>query len=179
MVTSVSKMTRNIPENDVNHPRWLLDIKDWCIYPYAEVRSQVESTGYGIVSYTWGMWADFDEPAEHVPGNLLWNIPTVEGLPLAHCREVLDNTMDIRFMWWDWMCVPQGKRGKRVTLDDELEQVKGQEIAKQMYVIPIHQLNESIKLLTGCIGQYTRAPKRAWFGYIARSGMRIQAYRST
>ena len=63
------------------------------------------------------MWAEFDELAEHTPGNLLWNIPTVEGLHLAHCREVLDITMDIRFVRWDWMCVPQVKRGKIVLSD--------------------------------------------------------------
>ena len=79
-------------------------------------------------------WADFDNPAEGLPENILWNIPTVEGISLDHARKVLDNAMNIRFVWWDWMCVPQGKRNKKVTLDDDLEKVKGEEIAKQMYV---------------------------------------------
>lgn len=79
-------------------------------------------------------WADFDKPAEGLPENILWNIPTVEGISLDHARKVLDNAMNIRFVWWDWMCVPQGKRNKKVTLDDDLEKVKGEEIAKQMYV---------------------------------------------
>ena len=79
-------------------------------------------------------WADFDNPAEGLPENILWNIPTVEGISLDHARKVLDNAMNIRFVWWDWMCVPPGKRNKKVTLDDDLEKVKGEEIAKQMYV---------------------------------------------
>lgn len=165
-------MRQNVPDNDPSHPRWLLDIKNWRVHPYKEVASDVEKTGYGIVSYTWGMWADFDKPAEGLPENILWNIPTVEGISLAHAREVLDNAMNIRFVWWDWMCVPQGKRGKKVTLDDDLEQVKGEEIAKQMYVISSDSVM-SHEFTDRYTGQYTKVPERAPFGCIARAGTKI------
>ena len=48
----------NIPDKDPDHPRWLLDLHEWVVYPYKDIESDVEKEGYGIVSYTWGMWAD-------------------------------------------------------------------------------------------------------------------------
>ncbi|KAF5855105.1 hypothetical protein ETB97_010045 [Aspergillus alliaceus] len=128
-------MSNNIPENDKNRPRWLLDIDLWLIFPYDEIE-QIGEVGYGIVSYTWGMWADFDTPVpeDETPNNLKWKIPSVKGLSIKHAREVLTQTMDMKYVWWDWMCVPQGKAGKKVTLGKDLEEVKGEEVAKQMHI---------------------------------------------
>jgi hypothetical protein len=128
-------MSRQIPKNDNEHPRWLLNIQEWSIHPYNEVEVQIRNLGYGILSYTWGAWANYDVPADGVPKNLLWKIPSVKGLSIDHARNVLTGTMHMKYVWWDWMCVPQGKDGTEITLDDELKKVKGEEVAKQMYVI--------------------------------------------
>lgn len=34
-----------------------------------------------------------------------------------------------RYIWWDWMCVPQGLKHQ---LDPELFKAKGEEIGKQL-----------------------------------------------
>ncbi|KAJ5358682.1 uncharacterized protein N7496_011095 [Penicillium cataractarum] len=131
-----------IPPPDPKHPRWLLDLLNWQVVPYKEVASQVQNNGYGIISYTWGMWADFDTPVKNPPTyrvegkttDLPWQIPTVAGLDLAHARKILDSCLRTQYVWWDWMCVPQGQSNRRITLPDEkLKSVKGDEISKQLW----------------------------------------------
>jgi hypothetical protein len=137
-----SKMSSQpyIPDQDPNHPRWLLDLENWTVFPCEDVKDLIEREGYGIVSYTWGKWADFDVPVENAPEyhangeitELPWKIPTVEGLRLSHVCKVLQKCLRTRFIWWDWMCVPQGQRNKVITLPESLNRVKGQEVAKQL-----------------------------------------------
>lgn len=118
----------NIPPNDSNHPRWLLDTEQWAIRDYLDIEDDVLRHGYGIISYTWGRWASWNQDPPDVPDGLQWRVPLVEVLPLGLAREVV-SSMKIRYVWWDWMCVPQGSAS---TLPAELLQAKGQEVGKQM-----------------------------------------------
>jgi hypothetical protein len=118
-----------IPHNDPKAPRWLLDLQEWRIQPYTEVPKEIlEDEGYGIVSYTWGYIAQWDKPATDVPKGVVWTVPTTSKWTLARAREVMQN-IGTRYIWWDWMCVPQG-RPKDLT--PELLQAKGEEIGKQL-----------------------------------------------
>lgn len=118
-----------IPPNDPKAPRWLLDLQEWKIVPYTEVPADILShEGYGIVSYTWGYILDKANPASDPPGGLLWDVPGVTKWPLSKAREVM-RRIGTRYIWWDWMCVPQ--RGKE-PLSRELQEVQGQEIGKQL-----------------------------------------------
>ncbi|KAJ5100690.1 hypothetical protein N7456_006742 [Penicillium angulare] len=161
-----------IPDSDPDHPRWLLNLDKWEVFPYEDVEDEVKENGYGIVSYTWGMWSDFDNPAPDLPKyrvknsddpiDLPWKVPTIEVLTLSHARETMRKCLDkeISFVWWDWMCVPQGKFGSKMILSPELGTVKGEEIAKQMKIyqdarqgfIWLHRTNwdkpDSLKLQT-------------------------------
>ena len=119
-----------IPPNDPNRPRWLLDLEEWQIRDYRDVKDQVAKIGYGIVSYTWGMWADFKKTPENLPAGLLWKIPYVDVLNLKDARQVMES-MKAKYVWWDWMCVPQGSK---TTLSPELLNAKGEEVGKQMSV---------------------------------------------
>lgn len=123
--------TTAIPDNDGVNPRWLLDLQEWRILPYTEVPKDILATqGYGIVSYTWGYIIDAGHPAPDPPAGLLWDVPGVKKWPLSKARKVME-TMGTRFMWWDWMCVPQQGEGMR-ELDKNLRDAKGEEIGKQM-----------------------------------------------
>ncbi|GFF21975.1 uncharacterized transporter ESBP6 [Aspergillus udagawae] len=120
----------NIPPNNPSHPRWLLDLEQWAIRDYREIEDDVLRNGYGIISYTWGRWASWNQAPPDVPEGLQWPVPLVEVLPLDLARSVV-SSMKIRYVWWDWMCVPQGNAS---TLPPELLQAKGQEVGKQMVI---------------------------------------------
>lgn len=118
----------NIPPNDPSHPRWLLDIEEWVVRDYRDIEHIVLQHGYGIISYTWGRWAVEGQKPRHPPKGIQWELPFLEVLPLDHARNVISR-MGMRFVWWDWMCVPQGKKE---TLSQELSEAAGEEVAKQM-----------------------------------------------
>ncbi|KAJ5319835.1 hypothetical protein PENANT_c026G00225 [Penicillium antarcticum] len=119
-----------IPPNNPNHPRWLLDLENWAIRDYREIEDEVLQNGYGIISYTWGRWASWNQVPPDVPAGLQWPVPLVEVLPLGLARRVV-SSMGIQYVWWDWMCVPQGNAS---TLQPELLEAKGQEVGKQMVI---------------------------------------------
>ncbi|KAF5002374.1 hypothetical protein FGRMN_386 [Fusarium graminum] len=120
-----------IPPNNPRTPRWLLDLKNWEIQPFDRIpRDILDTEGYGIVSYTWGYIANFDELATGLPRNVPWDLPTTTKWPLSKAREVMER-IGTRFVWWDWMCVPQGGKGRTRTLTEELKAVQGEEIGKQ------------------------------------------------
>ncbi|KAJ5683366.1 hypothetical protein N7462_006531 [Penicillium macrosclerotiorum] len=121
----------NIPPNDPKAPRWLLDLQEWRIQPYTEVPKEIlEGEGYGIVSYTWGYIAQWDKPALDVPKGIVWTVPTTSKWSLARAREVM-RKIGTRYIWWDWMCVPQGRVQD---LTPELLKAKGEEIGKQLHI---------------------------------------------
>ncbi|KAM0192360.1 hypothetical protein ACHAPI_008307 [Fusarium lateritium] len=123
-----------IPPNNPQTPRWLLDLEKWEIQPYDQVpRNVLDNEGYGIVSYTWGYIANSDELATDLPRNVPWDVPTTRKWPLSKAREVME-TIGTRFVWWDWMCVPQGGRGRMRPLTDALKAVQGEEIGKQLHI---------------------------------------------
>ncbi|PIG80511.1 hypothetical protein AARAC_001636 [Aspergillus arachidicola] len=104
----------NVPPNDPKAPRWLLDLQEWRIQPYTEIsRDILDCEGYGVVSYTWGYIAQWDKLASDMP----------EG--------VVMEKIGTRYIWWDWMCVPQGRDHQ---LDPELLKAKGEEIGKQLHI---------------------------------------------
>ncbi|PYH46487.1 uncharacterized protein BP01DRAFT_293944, partial [Aspergillus saccharolyticus JOP 1030-1] len=123
-----------IPPNDPHTPRWLLDLEEWRIHPYTSIpAATLEAHGYGVVSYTWGyIVATPGQPAPNPPAGLLWDVPTVSAWPLSRAREVMQ-TIGTRYVWWDWMCVPQRGEGLR-PLSRELEVVQAEEIGKQMHI---------------------------------------------
>lgn len=119
----------NIPPNDPAAPRWLLDLQAWRILPYTEVPQRVlDDEGYGVVSYTWGYIAQWDKPALDVPDGVVWTVPTTSRWPLSTARKIM-HQIGTRYIWWDWMCVPQGLQGQ---LDPDLYKAKGEEIGKQL-----------------------------------------------
>ncbi|KAF4332077.1 heterokaryon incompatibility (HET) domain protein [Fusarium beomiforme] len=137
---------------NLSTPRWVLDIEEWKLYEYAQLGKEIE---YGIVSYTWGMFRDPDRSAEGKPKNVRWDVPYVEDLPLAKAREVM-RSMDMQYVWWDWMCVPQQSATNPLT-PAEL-QLAGQEIAKQMSIykrakasiVWLHRIEWDKHPLLGC-----------------------------
>lgn len=119
----------SILENNPSKPRWLLDTVDWKVCWYTDVEAEVHKNGYGIISYTWGRWANWDKEPKNPPEELKWKLPAIEKNDkdfLTVARSAVSR-MCIRYVWWDWMCVPQGKN-----LSPELEKVQGEEINKQM-----------------------------------------------
>ena len=119
------------PPNDETHPRWLLDLTEWCVKDYNNITFDTDPTksghGYGIISYTWGMyWQNRDDtvPIADAPKGIDWKIPLLQkgAITLAEAKTVIDS-MAKRYVWWDWMCVPQGGKHKDVAK---------QEIGKQM-----------------------------------------------
>jgi hypothetical protein len=122
-----------IPKNDPLHPRWLLDTDKWAILEYQNIKADVLKNGYGIISYTWGRWATWDgQPPPDLPSGLQWQVPVVKELSLSLAQKVV-SSMNIRYVWWDWMCVPQRPlKGTPQKLWDEFLKAKGEEVGKQM-----------------------------------------------
>ena len=121
-----------IPSNDPTCPRWLLDLHDWVVRPYADIhQSTLLHNGYGIVTYTWGRFADFASPAKDAPDGLQWDIPSSTQWTLKHAKEVMQ-TIGTRYVWWDWMCVPQEVSNSKKPLTPALREAKYQEIGKQV-----------------------------------------------
>ena len=121
-----------LPKNDPLHPRWLLDTEKWTILEYQNIKEDVVKQGYGIISYTWGRWAKWVEQPPDLPSGLLWRVPLVTDLPLSLARTVV-SSMKIRYVWWDWMCVPQEPlQDTPAKLRGELLKAKGEEVGKQM-----------------------------------------------
>lgn len=118
-----------VPNNNPKAPRWLLDLHEWRIQPYSEVPKEIlEGEGYGIVSYTWGYIAQWDKPATDKPKGVVWNVPTTSKWTLARAKEVMQK-IGTRYIWWDWMCVPQGLPKD---LTPQLLRAQGEEIGKQL-----------------------------------------------
>ncbi|GMF77389.1 unnamed protein product [Aspergillus oryzae] len=86
--------------------------------------------GYGVASYTWGYIARWDKPASDTPEGVVWTVPTTSKCPLSRARQVMEE-IGTRYIWWDWMCVPQGLKHQ---LDPELFKAKGEEIGKQLHI---------------------------------------------
>ncbi|KAE8406699.1 hypothetical protein BDV37DRAFT_269732 [Aspergillus pseudonomiae] len=106
-------------------------INEWRIQRYTEVpREILDHEGYGVVSYTWGYIAQWEKPASDTPEGVVWTVPTTSKWPLARARQVMEK-MGTRYVWWDWMCVPQGLKHQ---LDPELFKAKGEEIGKQLHI---------------------------------------------
>ncbi|KAF5535386.1 heterokaryon incompatibility (HET) domain-containing protein [Fusarium phyllophilum] len=137
---------------NLSTPHWILDIEEWKLYEYAQLGREID---YGIVSYTWGMFRDPDQSAEGKPQNVRWDVPYVEDLPLDKARKVM-RSMDMQYVWWDWMCVPQ--RSARNPLTAAEVQLAGQEIAKQMSIykrakasiVWLHRIEWDNHPLLGC-----------------------------
>jgi hypothetical protein len=124
--------TTIIPPNDPKSPRWLLDLEEWKIFPFTQIlQEKLDTEGYGIVSYTWG-YIQEDRPASDPPRGLFWDVPAVKRWSLSTAKRVMEK-IGCRYIWWDWMCVPQRGRGLR-ELTPELLQVQAEEIGKQMLV---------------------------------------------
>lgn len=121
--------TIKVPDSIPTAPRWLLDLQEWRIQPFTEVPEKIlNSEGYGVVSYTWGYIAQWDKPELDVPEGVVWKVPTTSKWPLSKAREVM-RKIGTRYIWWDWMCVPQGREHE---LDPKLLRAQRQEIAKQL-----------------------------------------------
>ncbi|KAF5874991.1 putative heterokaryon incompatibility protein het-6-like protein [Botrytis fragariae] len=126
---------QQIPPNDPKTPRWLLDLHDWKLKRYVDIASTIETEGYGIVSYTWGYIADLKKPQpdDKLPGGLLWDVPTTSAFSLDPAREVMAK-IGTRYVWWDWMCVPQETLNGRRTITDSLRSAGHEEIGKQLNI---------------------------------------------
>ncbi|RAL64060.1 hypothetical protein DID88_003248 [Monilinia fructigena] len=124
-----------IPTNDPNYPRWLLDLQNWRLERYIDVANALEPEGYGIVSYTWGYIADLSrpQPDDELPAGLLWDVPTTTGFDLDGAKQVM-KTIGTRYIWWDWMCVPQETLNGQRTITSRLRDAKHQEIGKQLNI---------------------------------------------
>ncbi|KAJ5651178.1 uncharacterized protein N7484_004901 [Penicillium longicatenatum] len=123
----------SIPVNDPQNPRWLVDLEKWESIPYTEVPQEALSyPGYGVVSYTWGYIVDKGHPAPNPPKGLLWDVPGIKGWKLPEIRDIM-RKIGCRYIWWDWMCIPQQGKGMR-PLSPELLEVQGQEIGKQKFI---------------------------------------------
>ncbi|KAJ5966763.1 heterokaryon incompatibility protein het-6-like protein [Penicillium viridicatum] len=122
-----------IPANDPLKPRWLLDTKKWRIVLYTDVASQVGPPNgeYGIVSYTWGYISNLEAPATGTPAGILWDVPTTTGWTLATAKKVMEK-IGSRYIWWDWMCVPQEVSNGTKPITALMRQVQAEEIAKQV-----------------------------------------------
>jgi hypothetical protein len=123
-------------EELLDTPKYLLDVRQWKVFEYdslAKGLPQGRRFPYGVISYTWGKWLDENRSAEGKPEGIRWNVPYINGLPLELARDVLD-TWRVKYVWWDWMCVPQHSKSNPLT--DAEKELAGQEIAKQRSVMP-------------------------------------------
>jgi hypothetical protein len=122
-----------IPANDPLKPRWLLDIQEWKIVLYTDVASQVEPPNgeYGIVSYTWGYISNLEAPATGTPADILWDVPTTTVWTLETAKGAMEK-IGSRYIWWDWMCVPQEVLNGTKPITPLMRQVQAEEIAKQV-----------------------------------------------
>lgn len=158
-----------IPPNDPKNPRWLLDIQNWKLERYIDVANTLEPEGYGIVSYTWGYIADLSrpQPDDELPAGLLWDVPTTTGFDLDGAKQVM-KTIGTRYIWWDWMCVPQETLNGQRTITSRLRDAKHQEIGKQLLVS--YYLSQATKLIT-LLETYIETPRRVLCGSIRRFGI--------
>ncbi|KAJ5238802.1 hypothetical protein N7468_003421 [Penicillium chermesinum] len=69
-------------------------------------------------------------PPSELPDGVIWNVPTTSRWTLAEAREVM-KTIGTRYIWWDWMCVPQVRNDD---LGKGLLDAKGEEIGKQLHI---------------------------------------------
>lgn len=127
----------NIPPNEPENPRWLLDVDVWELCEYRNIRENVKKQGYGIISYTWGLYRDGTNSVERrlLPRGVAWDVPklkqtnNIRSLNITFQRTVAAiKTMQIKYVWWDWMCVPQSPK------DSDYAKAAGEEIGKQMCV---------------------------------------------
>jgi hypothetical protein len=123
------------PENPGN-PRWLLDLTTWTLREYRSISADVEAKGYGIISYTWGLYRDGNKVVDpnRLPQGIPWGVPALKkthnnkkvNITFERARAAIA-TMKLKYVWWDWMCVPQG-----ADLSQEYRDAAAEEIAKQM-----------------------------------------------
>ncbi|KAL4897482.1 hypothetical protein BDV59DRAFT_45255 [Aspergillus ambiguus] len=65
-----------------------------------------------------------------VPDGVVWTVPTTSKWFLSTAKKVMQR-IGTRYIWWDWMWVPQGLQGQ---LDPDLYKTKGEEIGKQLHI---------------------------------------------
>ncbi|KAJ5356238.1 hypothetical protein N7517_010847 [Penicillium concentricum] len=157
-----------LPED---RPEFLLDLNRWTIRRFDDCwndfRSELQTKGFGAISYAWGGWKDrtmfarnslnpddhqypaFDigEDNDKVP--LSWVFPitrqepgqSVEQFTAGDAQRAL-GTIGLRFVWWDWACIPQGfinptePDKEQYRIHPELLPVMDQEMNKMRYVYP-------------------------------------------
>ncbi|KAI2789268.1 hypothetical protein POX_e07298 [Penicillium oxalicum] len=157
-----------LPED---RPAFLLDLDRWTIRRFddcwKDFRSDLRSKGFGAISYAWGRWKDRTRFARNGPDPdddrypafdighdaknqpLSWVFPiaikapgqTEEQFTVADARKAL-GTLGLRFVWWDWACIPQGfvqppdPSKAQYQIHPELLPVLDQEMNKMRYVYP-------------------------------------------
>lgn len=154
----------------IDRPKYLLDLYKWeiCLFDdcWNDYYRELKKNGYAAISYAWGKWKDRTEFAHDDPGaaplyptfnigkdpkdttkNLSWVFPIVRaqpGLPeeqftIRDVRHTL-NTMGLRYVWWDWACIPQGfvdpEKSQEFQIHEALRSVAEQEVNKMRYVYP-------------------------------------------
>lgn len=128
---------------------------------------ELKKNGYGAISYAWGSWMDrttyFVEgsdvqnkayPAFNIGKDskeqpLSWCFPIVRQDPknstsaeqfTVEAALAAVSKMGLRYVWWDWACIPQGERSRtgniQYRIHDELLPIVDQEMNKMRYVYP-------------------------------------------
>ncbi|KAB8219426.1 hypothetical protein BDV33DRAFT_231481 [Aspergillus novoparasiticus] len=177
-----SKPPFEIPPNNPTQPRWLLDLDDWVVRAYSRIRFHQDPNnreyGYGIISYTWGKyWNRTDTvPEKDAPDGIDWKIPRLaEGaISLGEARKVI-TSMDKRYVWWDWMCVPQGGCHKDIAEQEIGKQMEIYKNAKAS-IIWLHDTNWAQSSDVGHFlrNHYPERPLRQWLQNFSTSLQRIR-----
>lgn len=108
-VLTTNMNSTSIPVNDPKHPRWLVDLEEWETIPFTEIPQETFLLeGYGVVSYAWGYIVDYSKSA---PGFTLGR-PRDQRMDPPRDKRY-NEKIGCRYIWWDWMCVPQRGQGMR------------------------------------------------------------------
>lgn len=153
-----STESRSQPSPDIPRPGFLVRFPNFTIveYEHPDIKSDVETFGYGIISYTWGRFQDITQReisslsprfGPSIPKDMHWHFSklTADGFTMQMARNVLKK-LDMKYIWWDWACIPQFWDSDR-TLDpsnptgpvigflkEEYKAIKDKEIAKQLFI---------------------------------------------
>ncbi|KAK4183266.1 hypothetical protein QBC35DRAFT_478321 [Podospora australis] len=150
-----------VANNDIPKPRFILEVSNFMIRDVANeqgIADDLDKVGFGIISYTWGRFQNkavyedskvapkFDQINRPGPNQIWWYIPKMNAGHFSIDDVVgIVQKLNMKYVWWDWACIPQSwdsggvvdpKRRPQIigTLPQRFQSIVQEEVAKQFYI---------------------------------------------